>query len=82
MVAGNSRLWLTNPACAHDSDQSEPGYGTSASCDFSMKSRPARQTRAFAAYNRNGTTKTFFKPESRDYFERQPGELVKPPRRK
>ena len=40
------------------------------------------KTRAFAAYNRNGTTKTFFKPESRDYFERQPGELVKPPRRK
>ena len=33
---------------------------------------------AFAAYNRNGTTKTFFKPGSHDYFERQPGELVKP----
>ena len=33
---------------------------------------------AFAAYNRNGTTKTFFKPNSRGYFERQPGELVKP----
>ena len=33
---------------------------------------------AFAAYNRNGTTKTFFKPNSRDYFERQPGELVRP----
>ena len=32
---------------------------------------------AFAAYNRNGTTKTFFKPGSRDYFDRQPGELVK-----
>ena len=32
---------------------------------------------AFAAYNRNGTTKTFFKPDSRGYFERQPGELVK-----
>ena len=31
----------------------------------------------FAAYNRNGTTKTFFKPDSRGYFERQPGELVK-----
>jgi hypothetical protein len=33
---------------------------------------------AFAAYNRNGTTKTFFKPNSRGYFDRQPGELVKP----
>ena len=31
------------------------------------------KTRAFAAYNRDGTTKTYFKPESRDYFERQPG---------
>jgi hypothetical protein len=34
------------------------------------------QTGAFAAYNHNGTTKTFFKPGSRDYFERQPGRLV------
>ena len=31
----------------------------------------------FAAYNRDGTTKTFFKPGSRDYFERQPGDTVK-----
>jgi hypothetical protein len=31
----------------------------------------------FASYNRDGTTKTFFKPGSRDYFERQPGEPVK-----
>ena len=31
---------------------------------------------AFGAYNRNGTTKTFFKPGSRGYFERQPGRLV------
>ena len=31
---------------------------------------------AFAAYNRDGATKTFFKPNSRDYFDRQPGELV------
>ncbi len=31
---------------------------------------------AFAAYNRNGTTKTFFKPRSQDYFERQPGRKV------
>jgi hypothetical protein len=36
------------------------------------------KTGTFAAYNRNGTTKTFFKPNSRDYFDRQPGELVKP----
>jgi hypothetical protein len=34
------------------------------------------QTGAFAAYNPNGTTKTFFKPGSPDYFERQPGRLV------
>lgn len=34
------------------------------------------KTRAFAAYNRNGTTKTYFKPNSRDYFERQPGRPV------
>lgn len=27
----------------------------------------------FAAYNCDGTTKTFFKPESRGYFDRQPG---------
>lgn len=33
---------------------------------------------AFAAYNRDGTTKTFFKPNSRGYFDRQPGELVRP----
>jgi hypothetical protein len=33
---------------------------------------------AFAAYNRNGTTKTYFKPGSRDYFTRQPGRPVKP----
>ena len=35
------------------------------------------KSRAFAAYNRDGTTKTFFKPNSRDYFDRQPGNLVK-----
>lgn len=34
------------------------------------------KTRAFAAYNRDGTTKTFFKPQSRDYFDRQPGRPV------
>lgn len=31
---------------------------------------------AFGAYNRDGTTRTFFKPRSRDYFERQPGRPV------
>jgi len=31
------------------------------------------KTGAFASYNRDGTAKTFFKPGSRDYFERQPG---------
>lgn len=33
-------------------------------------------TGAFAAYNRDGTTKTYFKPGSPDYFERQPGTPV------
>jgi hypothetical protein len=36
------------------------------------------KTRAFAAYNRDGTTKTYFRPNSRDYFERQPGKLINP----
>lgn len=35
------------------------------------------KTGAFAAYNRDGTTKTYFKPRSRDYFTRQPGRTVK-----
>lgn len=35
------------------------------------------KSRSFAAYNRNGTTKTFFKPGSADYYERQPGRNVK-----
>jgi hypothetical protein len=35
------------------------------------------RTRAFAAYNRQGRTKTFFKPGSPDYFERQPGRTVR-----
>lgn len=34
------------------------------------------KSRAFAAYNRDGTTKTYFKPGRRDYFEDQPGESV------
>ena len=35
------------------------------------------KTGAFAAYNRDGTTKTYFKPGSPDYFARQPGSPVK-----
>lgn len=34
------------------------------------------KTGTFASYNRNGTTKTFFKPGSNGYFERQPGRDV------
>jgi hypothetical protein len=30
----------------------------------------------FAAYNANGTTKTFFKPGNPSYFEHQPGERI------
>jgi pyocin large subunit-like protein len=33
-------------------------------------------TGAFGAYNVNGTTRTYFKPGSPTYFERQPGENV------
>ena len=36
------------------------------------------KTRAFAAYNESGRTKTFFKPESATYWQRQPGRPVKP----
>jgi pyocin large subunit-like protein len=36
------------------------------------------KTRAFAAYNREGRTKTFFKPESPTYWQRQPGRPAKP----
>lgn len=36
------------------------------------------KTRSFAAYNRDGTTKTFFKPESPTYWSRQPGRSIKP----
>jgi hypothetical protein len=32
-----------------------------------------RGTDTFGAYNANGTTRTFFKPGSPGYFERQPG---------
>lgn len=33
-------------------------------------------TRSFGAYNRDGTTRTFFKPSRRDYFKDQPGRPV------
>jgi pyocin large subunit-like protein len=35
-----------------------------------------RSTGAFGAYNSNGTTRTYFKPDSPSYFDRQPGVLV------
>ncbi len=35
-------------------------------------------TRAFAAYNGAGRTKTFFKPDNPTYWQRQPGRVVKP----
>lgn len=35
-------------------------------------------TRAFAAYNQVGRTKTYFRPNSAGYWQRQPGRLVKP----
>ncbi|RBP41475.1 hypothetical protein DES53_107308 [Roseimicrobium gellanilyticum] len=34
------------------------------------------KSKAFAAYNRDGTTKTYFKPGSPDYFTRQPGRKI------
>lgn len=34
------------------------------------------RTRAFGAYNRDGTTRTYFKPGRRDYFDDQPGRPV------
>ena len=36
------------------------------------------KSRAFAAYNANGTTKTFFRPNSDTYWSRQPGRPIKP----
>ena len=35
------------------------------------------KTRAFAAYNRFGKTKTYFRPDSQGYWQRQPGRLIK-----
>lgn len=34
------------------------------------------QTGSFGAYNPDGTTKTFFKPGSSGYFDRQPGQAI------
>ena len=36
------------------------------------------KTRAFAAYNRDGTTKTYFRPNSSSYWQRQPGRPISP----
>lgn len=36
------------------------------------------RTHTFAAYDRRGRTRTFFKPSNPDYWNRQPGNLVKP----
>lgn len=36
------------------------------------------RTRSFAAYNRDGTAKTFFKPDSPTYWQRQPGRPITP----
>ncbi|MEZ5385019.1 MAG: hypothetical protein R3F13_05840 [Prosthecobacter sp.] len=36
------------------------------------------KTRSFAAYNEAGRTKTFFKPNSPTYWQRQPGRTAKP----
>ena len=36
------------------------------------------KTRAFAAYNRDGTTKTYFRPNSPTYWQRQPGRPIQP----
>jgi pyocin large subunit-like protein len=33
-------------------------------------------TRTFAAYNDQGMTKTFFKPDNPSYWQRQPGRVV------
>lgn len=35
------------------------------------------KTHTFAAYHRDGRARTFFKPDSRGYFDRQPGKPVK-----
>lgn len=37
------------------------------------------KTRAFAAFNRNGTAKTYFRPDNPSYWQRQPGTPIKTP---
>jgi len=37
------------------------------------------KTRAFASFNRDGTTKTYFRPDSASYWQRQPGRTVQSP---
>lgn len=44
--------------------------------DYGVRRVYDPRTGAFAAYNRDGTTKTFFKPGSPGYFDRQPGRLI------
>lgn len=37
------------------------------------------KTRAFASFNRDGTTKTYFRPDSPSYWQRQPGRAIQTP---
>jgi hypothetical protein len=37
------------------------------------------KTRAFAAFNRDGTTKTYFRPDNPSYWQRQPGRAIQTP---
>ncbi len=37
------------------------------------------KTRAFASFNRDGTTKTYFRPENPSYWQRQPGSAIQTP---
>ncbi len=37
------------------------------------------KSRAFAAFNRDGTTKTYFRPDNPSYWQRQPGRAIQTP---
>jgi len=37
------------------------------------------KTHAFAAFNRDGTTKTYFRPDSASYWQREPGRAIQTP---
>jgi hypothetical protein len=37
------------------------------------------KSRAFASFNRNGTTKTYFRPDNPGYWQRQPGKPIQIP---